>query len=105
MTLAACPVQAIAPYKNRPASTEDETEYVENLFDALCSTLMTPSNKMLFVEAEGIELMVLILKQKKPVRAGALKAVVRAQCPLALRNQRLTKASCYYVLYFNSPPC
>ena len=52
-------------------------EYVENLFDALCSTLMTPQNKMMFVEAEGVELMVLILKQKKPVRFSALKAVVR----------------------------
>lgn len=50
---------------------------MENLFDALCSTLMTPQNKMMFVEAEGIELMVLILKQKKPVRFSALKAVVR----------------------------
>jgi beta-catenin-like protein 1 len=71
-------MQAIAPYKNRPATTDDETEYVENLFNALCSTLMTPKNRQLFVEAEGVELMVLILKQKKSVRAGALKALVSA---------------------------
>ena len=70
-------MQAIAPYKNRPATSDDETEYVENLFNALCSTLMTPKNRQLFVEAEGVELMVLILKQKKSVRAGALKALVQ----------------------------
>ena len=70
------PDQAIAPYKNRPASTDAEAEYVENLFDCLCCTLMSGSNKALFVEAEGVELMVLILKQRRPVRAGALKALV-----------------------------
>ncbi|EIE25166.1 DUF1716-domain-containing protein [Coccomyxa subellipsoidea C-169] len=78
-------LQAIVPYKNRPATSDDETEYVENLFNALCSTLMTPKNRQLFVEAEGVELMVLILKQKKSVRAGALKALDFActRCPAA----------------------
>ena len=32
--------------------------------------------RQLFVEAEGVELMVLILKQRQRVRFGALKAVV-----------------------------
>ena len=32
--------------------------------------------RQLFVEAEGVELMVLILKQRQQVRFGALKAVV-----------------------------
>lgn len=49
---------------------------MENLFNALCATLMTPKNRQVFVDAEGVELMVLILKQKKVVRASALKALV-----------------------------
>ncbi len=69
-------MQAIAPYKNKLPSSDDETEYVENLFNALCATLMTPKNRQVFVDAEGVELMVLILKQKKAVRASALKALV-----------------------------
>jgi beta-catenin-like protein 1 len=69
--------QAIAPYKNRAAASDAEAEYVENLFDALCCTLMSPEHRQLFVEAEGVELMVLILRQRRPVRAGALKALVR----------------------------
>ena len=37
---------------------------------------MRTACRQLFVEAEGIELMVLILKQRQQVRFGALKAVV-----------------------------
>ena len=53
---------------------------MENLFDALCCTLMSAENRRLFVEAEGVELMVLILRQRRPVRASALKALVRYAC-------------------------
>ncbi|KAK9834002.1 hypothetical protein WJX81_002145 [Elliptochloris bilobata] len=68
-------LQVIAPYKNRNPGSDDEAEYVENLFNALCCTLMSPAMRSVFVEAEGVELMVLILKQKRVARAGALKAL------------------------------
>jgi hypothetical protein len=70
--------QVIAPYKNRNPGSDDEAEYVENLFNALCCTLMSPATRAVFVEAEGVELMALILKQKRAARAGALKTLVRA---------------------------
>ena len=38
-------LQAVAPYKNRLPKSEDEIEYIENLFNALCSTLMTERNR------------------------------------------------------------
>lgn len=38
-------VQAVAPYKSKLPKSEDETEYIENLFNALCSTLMTERNR------------------------------------------------------------
>lgn len=69
----------IAPYKNRNPSSDDEAEYVENLFNALCCTLMSPATRIAFLEAEGVELMVLILKQKRVARAGALKVLVRCR--------------------------
>ena len=37
---------------------------------------MSPATKDLFVAAEGVELMVLILRQKRRARSGALKALV-----------------------------
>ena len=39
------PLQAVAPYKSKLPKSEDETEYIENLFNALCSTLMTERNR------------------------------------------------------------
>jgi len=35
---------------------------MENVFDALCSTLVEPEIKSLFLKSEGIDLMVLMMK-------------------------------------------
>lgn len=35
---------------------------MENVFDALCSALTEPENKQLFLDSEGVDLMVLIMK-------------------------------------------
>ena len=40
----------------------DETEFMENIFDALCSSLNELEIKKLFLDAEGIDLMVLMMK-------------------------------------------
>jgi beta-catenin-like protein 1 len=36
-------LQAIAPYKGRDPGDEEEGEYLENLFDALCCCLLQPA--------------------------------------------------------------
>lgn len=40
----------------------EEIEFMENLFDALCSAMSDTSVKKLFLEAEGCDLMVLMMK-------------------------------------------
>jgi beta-catenin-like protein 1 len=35
---------------------------MENVFDALCSSLAEPENKRLFLDSEGVDLMVLMMK-------------------------------------------
>ena len=40
----------------------EETEFMENLFDALCSTLSEQKAKQLFLDAEGPDLMILMIK-------------------------------------------
>lgn len=35
---------------------------MENVFDALCSALAEPENKQLFLDSEGVDLMVLMMK-------------------------------------------
>ena len=38
---------------------------LQNLFDVLCTAVMAPENKERFVAAEGLELMLLMMKSKK----------------------------------------
>lgn len=49
-------------YRRRDPKDSEETEYMENLFDALCSALSEPSVKRLFLDAEGVELMIILMK-------------------------------------------
>lgn len=48
---------------------------VENLFDCLCCLLMPLKNKERFVKAEGVELMIIIMKQKKSAYSSAIRAL------------------------------
>ncbi|KAK9819671.1 hypothetical protein WJX72_000948 [[Myrmecia] bisecta] len=81
-------LQALAPFRGRDPQTTDEEEYIENLFDALCSCLMNELNKTKFVGDEGVELMVLIMKGKRFARAGACKTLDFAltRCPAACEH-------------------
>ncbi|RWS28353.1 beta-catenin-like protein 1 [Leptotrombidium deliense] len=75
-------LQQLAYYKRHDPSTSDEHEYMENLFDCLCSSLLCCyENRDLFFKGEGIELMNLIIKEKRKrnsttnVRMGAIKVI------------------------------
>ena len=62
-------------YRKRDPKDGDETEFMENAFDALCSALIVPSVKQAFLDGEGIELMCLMLKEKKLSRTRAIKTL------------------------------
>jgi beta-catenin-like protein 1 len=49
-------------YRRRNPVDADETEFMENVFDSLCSALNEPEIKKLFLAAEGVDLMVLMMK-------------------------------------------
>ena len=40
----------------------DEEEFMGNVFDTLCAALTESENKKLFIDSEGVDLMVLMLK-------------------------------------------
>jgi beta-catenin-like protein 1 len=42
--------------------TADEEEFMENIFDAICSALQEPENKDLFHESEGVDLMLIMIR-------------------------------------------
>ncbi|CAG2103895.1 unnamed protein product [Medioppia subpectinata] len=75
-------LRVISYYKRHDPSSSDEHEYMENLFNCLCSALLCcPPNRELFFKGEGIELMNLILREKRKkgstssVRIGSLKVI------------------------------
>lgn len=55
-------LQQLASYKRHDPSSQEESEYMLNLFDCLCSALMLPENKDRFLKGEGIQLMNLMLR-------------------------------------------
>lgn len=77
-------LRQISVYKKQDPSSLDEHEYMENLFNSLCSALLSSQdNRRLFYEGEGLELMNLILKEKRhdqinsssTVKMGSLKVI------------------------------
>ena len=66
---------AAAGYKKKDPVGEEEQELCENVFQCLCSALLQPVNKSAFRESEGIELMLLIIREKKYGRKCAVKVL------------------------------
>lgn len=76
-------LQQLAQYKKKEASNAQEKEFIENVYDCLCSCLLDCNeNRQLFLKAEGIELMFLILRdQKSTLKQGALKVLSHVSSP------------------------
>eukprot|EP00794_Sanderia_malayensis_P018782 gene18782-20673_t len=68
-------LQALAHFKRHDPLNAEELEYMENVFNCLCSSLLHLSNKEFFLKGEGLQLMVLMLKEKKLSRTSALKVL------------------------------
>ncbi|ESK96043.1 duf1716 domain protein [Moniliophthora roreri MCA 2997] len=68
-------LKVVSQYRKKDPSDSDETEFMENVFDSLCSALAETKNKELFVQAEGPDLMVLIMKEKLQSRSRAIKTL------------------------------
>lgn len=71
-------LQSLAYYKRRDPNSPDEMEMMENLFDSLCSALSFTPNRERFLKGEGLQLMILMLKEKKMSRKSALKVLNHA---------------------------
>ncbi|KAE8227347.1 hypothetical protein CF319_g166 [Tilletia indica] len=65
----------ISLFRKRDPVGGEETEFMENLFDALCSSLSVDANKQRFLEGEGVELMVIIMREKRIARLRAIKTL------------------------------
>jgi beta-catenin-like protein 1 len=72
-------LQLLAAYRKRdPAKGSEEEEFVENNFDALTCVVDEPEGKEKFVEAEGVELCLIMLKEGKMSKSRALRLIDHA---------------------------
>ena len=55
-------LKAVSYYKKRDPQSLDEIEMMENFFDVLCSCVNEGEAKKAFVESEGLELMLLMVR-------------------------------------------
>ena len=83
---------AVQQFRRKDPASGEESEFMENVFDAMCSALTESENKQLFLDSEGVDLMVLMMKyvltgfpstaspdfglrEKKLARSRAIKAL------------------------------
>lgn len=71
-------LQQLAVYKRHDPSSEEEKEFMENLFNSLCACLLLKENRAHFLKGEGLQLQNLMLREKKLSRNGALKVLDHA---------------------------
>jgi len=72
-------LQLLAAYRKRdPVKGTEEEEFVENVFDSLTCVVDEPEGKSKFVEAEGVELCLIMIKEGKMSKSRALRLVDHA---------------------------
>ncbi|KAJ9316054.1 hypothetical protein DTO271D3_3630 [Paecilomyces variotii] len=75
-------LQLLSPYRKRdPEKDSDEEEYVENLFDCLVCLVDEDAGKEKFLEGEGIELALIMLREGKFSKQRALRVLDHALAP------------------------
>ncbi|KAL4235209.1 Beta-catenin-like protein 1 [Mactra antiquata] len=71
-------LQQLAWYKRHDPGSKEEIEMMENLYNCLCSCLMSPINRGRFLKGEGLQLMNLMLREKRMSRNCAIKVLNHA---------------------------
>lgn len=71
-------LQLLAAYRKLDPEKGQEEEYMENLFEALTCIVDEPEGKAKFIEAEGVELCLIMLKEGKKSKLDALRVLDHA---------------------------
>lgn len=71
-------LKVLSTYRRRDPYGAEELEYMENVFDCVCSALSETENKEQFLKEEGVELMVIMTKDKMLARNRAIKVLDHA---------------------------
>lgn len=93
-------LQAIAPFRKRDPTSEEEEEFVENLVNSLCSVLLLPSAQNHFRRLEGIELVLRCMKDRAQyVFRGALRILDHTMMGNARNCERLVEVGGLKILF------
>ncbi|PYH90381.1 DUF1716 domain protein [Aspergillus ellipticus CBS 707.79] len=95
-------LQLLSAYRKRdPEKDSDEEEYVENLFDCLICVVDEDSGKEKFLDAEGIELGQIMLKEGKFSKQRALRVLDHALGGIggAPACERFIEAACLSTVF------
>ncbi|KAI9632157.1 Catenin-beta-like protein [Dioszegia hungarica] len=68
-------LKVLSQYRKKDPGDSEEVEFMENMFNCLCSLLGEPEVKTAFIEAEGTELMIIMMKEKLLARTRAMKVL------------------------------
>jgi beta-catenin-like protein 1 len=80
-------LEILSAYRKKdPEKDSDEEEYAENLFDCLVCLMDEPKGKEKFVEAEGVELCLIMLREGKMSKPRALRVLDHAMAGSAGRG-------------------
>ena len=72
-------LQLLSPYRKRdPAKGTEEEEYMANLFDCMTCLVDPAAGKAKLIEAEGIELCIIMLREGKMSKPGSLRLLNHA---------------------------
>ncbi|XMA07689.1 hypothetical protein WAI453_000480 [Rhynchosporium graminicola] len=72
-------LQILAAYRKRdPLKGTEEEEFVEDIFDSLTCIVDEPEGKLSFIEAEGVELCLIMIKEGKMSKSRALRLIDHA---------------------------
>jgi beta-catenin-like protein 1 len=70
-----CLLQCIAVYRKVQPESDEECEYIENIFDTLAASLLSEMNIQCFLDGEGIELMLRCINERVHSGFGSLKVL------------------------------
>lgn len=77
-------LQLLAAYRKKdPEKDSEEEEYVENIFDCLTCLVETDAGKQKFIQAEGVELGLIMLREGKFSKQRALRTLDHAMSGLS----------------------
>ncbi|CAD6591520.1 MAG: hypothetical protein TREMPRED_000112, partial [Tremellales sp. Tagirdzhanova-0007] len=68
-------LKILSQYRKKDPGDREEVEFMENIFNCLCSALAEAEMKQLFLDAEGVELMIIMMKERLLARTRSIKVL------------------------------